>query len=151
MQNQFLKKYLFVTALLLMVSCRVMLIGAYDAVTDMSIQKIQNDVSALLVRIENNITDNNTADNKYQNFKSAYENIEGELQSLQIRTRALPKYQTVTDQLVPFDSTIHKLERFHKLGFNVSDTGALRVIKQTIEFDFKQMIILQNGLKRKTS
>lgn len=132
----------------ILVSCRVMLIGAYDEVTDQSIQQIQNDVSSLLVSIEKDLLNGDTSALKYVNYKSNYDDIEGQLQSVIIRADALPKYKLVTDQLVPFDSTIRRLESFHKLGFSLSDTASLRIIKKTVEFDFQQMITLQNGLKR---
>jgi hypothetical protein len=125
-----------------------MLIGAYDPVTDQYIQKIQNDVSSLIVKIEKNLSNGDAEGNNYENFKTNYSDIEGQLQSLKIRCNALPKYKTVVDQLTSFDSTIRRLEKFHDLGFAPGDTGSLRIIRETIEFDFRQMIILQNGLKR---
>lgn len=127
-----------------------MLIGAYDPITDQSIQKIQNDVSSLIIKIEKNLNNGDAEANKYENFKTNYDGIEGQLQSLKIRCTALPKYKIVVDQLTSFDSTIRRLEKFHNLGFALSDTGSIRIIRETIEFDFKQMIILQNGLKRKS-
>ena len=128
--------------------CRVMLIGAYDQVTDESIQKIQSEVSSLIVTIEKNITANDEAANKYENFKTTYNNIEGELESLRIRCSALPKYNTVVTQITSFDSTVFRLEKFHQLGFNKGDTANIRIIRETIELDFNNMIRLQNGLKR---
>lgn len=144
------KRLVISIGLLIITGCHVMLIGAYDEVTDQSIQKIQNDLLSLIIKIEKDITDKNNQLNNYENYKADYTAIEGQLQSLIIRCNALPKYNTVVDQLRPFDSTIQKLEKFHKLGFQLSDTGSIRVIRETIEFDFKQMIILQNGLKRKS-
>ena len=138
--------------LLLIVSCRVTLIGDYDEIADQSIQKIQSEVSSLIIKIEKNIITDDTPANNYETFKTEYSDIEGQLQSLQIRCNALPKYKTVVDQLTAFDSTIRKLEKFHsELGFTLSDTSSIRIIKQTIQFDFKQMIILQNALKRKSN
>ena len=129
-----------------------MLIGAYDEVADQAIQKIQNDVSSLIVKIEKNARAGDNASNKYDNFKADYSDIEGQLQSVLIRCSALPKYNTVIDQLVPFDSTMKKMEAFHsKFGFAINDTASIRIIKETIQFDFKQMITLQNALKRKSS
>ena len=144
------KKILLFVCLFLVISCRVMLIGAYDPITDQSIQKIQNDVSSLIVQIEKNLFNGNTTANKFENFTISYSDIEGQLQSLKIRCNALPKYQLVVDQLTAFDSTIRRLEKFHSIGFTPGDTGSIRIIRQTLEFDFKQMIILQNGLKRKS-
>ena len=37
------------------------------------------------------------------------------------------------------------------IGFQQSDTSSIKIIKETIEGDFKQMIILQNGLKEKSA
>ena len=53
-------------------SCRVMLIGNYDEVTDQSIQRIQTDVSSLFVKIEKNIADNDMAAVKYENYGTDY-------------------------------------------------------------------------------
>lgn len=150
-KRNFLIKFILCIALVSALSCRVMLIGDYDEVTDQSIQQIQNNVSTLLVQIEKNIINNDTEANKYENFKTSYVNIEGQLESLQIRCNALPKYTTITDQLKSFDSTVYRLEKFHQLGFQLSDTGSIRIIKETINGDFGEMITLQNGLKSKTN
>lgn len=142
-------KYLLIL-IFLFTSCRVMLIGAYDEVTDQSIQQIQTDVSSLLVSIEKNLFTGDTSTINYSNYKSTYDNIEGQLQSVLIRSEALPKYKLVSDEIRAFDSTIHRLEGFHKLGFTQSDTSSIRIIEETIELDFRNMIVLQNGLKRRS-
>ena len=147
----YLKKLVLPISLFFLISCHVMLIGAYDEVTDQSIQKIQNDVSSLIIQIEKNAIAGDTSANKYENFKSDYGNIEGQLQSVLIRCNALTKYKPVVDQLSPFDSTIKRLEKFHQLGFTINDTAGIRIIKETLQFDFKQLIILQNALKRKSN
>lgn len=134
--------------LIMLAGCHVMLIGAYDQVTDESIQKIQSEVSSLIVTIENNISAGDEDSNKFENFKTTYNNLEGELESIKIRCSALPKYNIVIRQINSFDSTIHKLEEFHKLGINKSDTTNIRIIKETIELDFNNMVRLQNALKR---
>jgi hypothetical protein len=138
--------------LLVMIGCRVMLIGAYDEVTDQAIQKIQDDVSSLIIQIEKNAKAGDNTANKYENFKASYSNIQGQLESVLIRCNALPKYQPVVEQLTPFDSTIKRMETFHsKFGFTTNDTASIRIIRETLQFDFRQLIILQNALKRKTN
>lgn len=127
-----------------------MLIGAYDEVTDQSLQQIQTNVSSLLVSVEKNLLAGDTLAINYSNYISNYNNIEGQLQSVLIRSEALPKYKLVSDQIRTFDSTVHRLESFHKLGFTASDSSSLKIIKKTIELDFRNMIVLQNGLKRKS-
>ncbi|HEY4151229.1 MAG TPA: hypothetical protein VGM41_19965 [Chitinophagaceae bacterium] len=131
---------------LFLVSCRVLLIGAYDQVTDQSIQKIQTDVATLLVKIERNFDNNTPADNKYENFKPGYESISGEIESLKIRCNSLPKYKFVAAQVNALDSTLTDLEKFHKLGFDSKQE--VELVKKTFESEFSSMIALQNGLKR---
>lgn len=128
-------------------SCNVTLIGAYDQVTDLSIQKIQNDVSILIVKLERNVEDNNPVANSYENFKSSYENIEGEVESLIIRCGALEKYQLISRQVNLLQTNIKDFEKIHKLGLTTKQP--IETIKRTFEIYFKSMIILQNGLKRK--
>src|SRR2546423_1423710 len=53
-----------IISLTLLTGCHVMLIGAYDQVTDESIQKIQSEVSSLIVTIENNIAADDEDSNK---------------------------------------------------------------------------------------
>lgn len=131
---------------MLLGSCHVMFIGAYDQVTDESIQKIQNDVSTVIVKLERNIDDNNAADNKYENFKNSYENIQGEIESLKIRCSSLAKYQIITDQVNLLAENIKNFEAIHKLG--LTSKQPIETIKATFETSFKSMIVLQNGLKR---
>lgn len=128
------------------VSCRVMLIGAYDQVTDESIQQIQTEVSTLLVKIEKNITNHTPDENKYENLKSDYDQIEGEIKSLQIRTNSLPKYKIISQQIATLEDNIKNLEAFNKTGF--TSIEPVQVIDSTFQVQFSALIALQNGLKR---
>lgn len=150
--KQLFKKHWLIGLIVLttFAGCRVSLIGNYDEIADQSVQKIQNDVSSLIVKITKNLNAGDAQANAYANFKNDYSDIEGQVQSLQIRCKALPKYQTVTDQITSFDSTVFRLEQFHKLGFQASDTGSVRIINETLETDFANIITLQNGLKLKS-
>jgi len=130
----------------MLAACHVMLIGAYDQVTDECIQKIQTEVSTLLVKIEGNIDNNTPEENKYEKCKPGYDNIKGEIESLKIRCNALPKYKIVSQQVAALGATILDLEKYHKLGF--SKREEVEEIKKLFEDEFKNMIILQNGLKR---
>ncbi|HEY1872125.1 MAG TPA: hypothetical protein VGG71_13780 [Chitinophagaceae bacterium] len=131
------------------VGCHVMLIGAYDQVTDESIQQIQTDVSTLLVKIEKNILDSTPDNNKYENFKDDYDNIEGEIKSLKIRVNSLPKYKIISDQVSLLDENVRDLEKFNKIGF--TNIKPVRIIDSTFEVQFSAMAALQNGLKRQKS
>ena len=112
------KHWLFIFFVpLLLVSCHVMLIGAYDETVDESIQKISTDVSTMIVKIEKNIDDNKPADNKYENFRDAYIEIFGEIETLKIRSSSLPKYTKVTEQVELLYKNIQDLESLHKIEF----------------------------------
>jgi len=145
--NHVLKSWIISLAFICtIVSCRVMLIGAYDQVTDESIQQIQTEVSTLLVKIEKNITNNTPDGNKYENLKSDYDKIEGEIKSLQIRTNSLPKYKIISQQITTLENNIKNMEEFNKTGFTSMDP--VQVIDSTFQVQFSAMIALQNGLKR---
>ncbi len=131
---------------MMLAGCHVMLIGAYDQVTDQGIQQIQTQVSTLLVKIERNITDNTPNDNKYENLKSAYDNIEGEIKSLKIRANSLPKYKIINQQIVELELSIQDLENFNKTGF--TNIRPVQIIDSTFQVEFSAMAALQNGLKR---
>ncbi|HZW71320.1 MAG TPA: hypothetical protein VFF57_10600 [Hanamia sp.] len=145
--NHVLKSWIISLAFICtIVSCRVMLIGAYDQVTDESIQQIQTEVSTLLVKIEKNITNNTPDGNKYENLKSDYDKIEGEIKSLQIRTNSLPKYKIISQQITTLENNIKNMEEFNKTGFTSMEP--VQVIDSTFQVQFSAMIALQNGLKR---
>jgi len=145
--NHVLKSWIISLAFICtIVSCRVTLIGAYDQVTDESIQQIQTEVSTLLVKIEKNITNNTPDGNKYENLKNDYDKIEGEIKSLQIRTNSLPKYKIISQQITTLENNIKNMEEFNKTGFTSMDP--VQVIDSTFQVQFSAMIALQNGLKR---
>ena len=127
--------------------CQVMLIGAYDQVTDQSIQKIQDEVMILLVKLDRNFDHQHPELNAYERFIGVYENLAGETESLRIRCQSLPKYAIVVEQVNLLDSNLHNLEKYHKIGFSRKEE--LVPIRKAFESQFGAMIILQNSLKRK--
>lgn len=131
---------------LFLVSCKVMLIGAYDQVTDQSIQKIQTDVSTIIVKIERNIDNGEGEANKYALFKDNYETMAGEIETLKIRCNSMPKYKIVLEQVKLLEANLGILEKLHKIGFKQKQE--LAPIKSGFESQFSAMITLQNALKR---
>jgi hypothetical protein len=131
---------------IVLLSCRVMLIGAYDQVTDQGIQQIQTEICTLLVKIERNINDNTLDGNKYENLKNAYDNIEGEIKSLEIRVNSLPRYNIISQQIITLENNVADMEAFNKTGF--TSIGPVKIIASTFQVQFAAMIALQNGLKR---
>ncbi len=134
---------------LVFLSCsEVMLIGAYDATVDQSIQKISKDLSSLMTQLEKNILDGKP-DTSYDSFRDRYIEIESDLQALKIRTGALPKYDKVNQQVVLLNDNVLLFEKLHKTGFSAQNK--LQVIKtsrELFEIAFSAMLSLQNGLKR---
>jgi hypothetical protein len=128
-------------------SCQVMLTGAYDQVTDQSFNKIQDDVSTLIVRLERNLDSGNPENNAYPVFMPAYESLAGQIQSLRMRCSAIPKYNIVLGHVEALSNTVNDLEKFHKLG--IPNRESLIVIRRTFEIEFKAVVQLQNALKRK--
>jgi hypothetical protein len=143
-----IRKPLLILCLLLatFTSCKVNLIGPYDAVTDQSIQKIQTDVFTIFARLERNISDNLAADNDYRQFKPAYEQLAGELETLKFRCNHLPKHDIIQEQITALADNVKTLERLHKTG--ISNMAILQPVKSAFNEQFKAMIMLQNGLKK---
>jgi hypothetical protein len=125
---------------LILASCHVMLIGAYDQVTDESIQQIQTEVSILLVKVEKNIADGTLEKNKYENLKDDYDNIEGQIKSLKIRVNSLPKYKIISEQIDLLEANIIDLEKFNKIGF--TDIKPVHVIDSTFQVQVSAMTAL---------
>ncbi|WP_259068712.1 hypothetical protein HDF24_07360 [Mucilaginibacter sp. X4EP1] len=138
-----------IVAFSILASCKVILIGAYDQVTDQGIQKIQTDVSQLLITLKKNLVNNNASANQYSNFDKTYSAIEGEVESLNIRCKALPKYSIVVGQLGAVNKNIIDLESLHKIDdFKaIRDTSIMNNVLSTLEVQFTAMVSLQNGLK----
>jgi hypothetical protein len=149
MKPKFLHVLIFVAAFSILASCKVILIGAYDEVTDQGIQKIQTDVSELLITVKKNLVNNTPAANQYANFQKTYNTIEGEVESLNIRCKALPKYTIVISQLNLVDKNIINLEELHKIDDfkNIRDTSLINNVQITLGVQFTAMVSLQNGLK----
>ena len=141
------KQLLMPSLLWLLTACPVMLVGSYDQVTDESIQKLQDQVSLVMVRIERNFDGGEPAANEYVHFRDHYEKMAASMLSLQNRCQAIPKYGIVCDQLSLLDSNLRNLEKYHKTGFRSREE--LAPIKMAFERQFGAMIALQNALKRK--
>jgi hypothetical protein len=141
------KYFLFLPVLL--AACKVMLIGAYDPVTDESIQQIQNETMTMLVKMERNFDNHEAARNNYEFFREKYEQLAGEMESLKIRCKAIPKYDLILDQVNLLQANLQDLEKYHKAGFKSKEE--LEPIKKAFESTFSAMIVMQNALKRKKS
>jgi hypothetical protein len=149
MYLNFFKKRHWVIALLvplILFSCQLRLAGAYDEKIDESIQKVSQDVSTLLVTLENNLDGNRVKENKYELFRESYITILAELEALKIRSQSLAKYEKVTQMVVSLNQNIKDLEQLHKIGF--SNRRALETTKTLLETSLVNLLVTQNALKR---
>lgn len=141
------KSWLFALLILLILpGCRLMLIGAYDQVTDQGIQKIQIEVFTIVVKMERNFDNRTPEGNKYENFKTNYESIAAQIETLIIRCSYLPKYQIISEQVKLLGDNIITLEKLNKIGFKTKEE--LTPVKSGFAIQFGTMIKLQNALKR---
>jgi hypothetical protein len=143
-----LAKYNFLLPLFL-AACKVMLIGAYDPVTDQTIQHIQNETMTMLVKMERNFDNREPAKNNYEYFRENYEELAGEVESLKIRCQSIPKYELILEQVNLLQANLQDLEKYHKTGFKSKEE--IEPIKKAFESSFSAMIVMQNALKRKKS
>ncbi|MBS7564754.1 hypothetical protein KHS38_10090 [Mucilaginibacter sp. Bleaf8] len=141
---------IFSAVVSLALSCSVTLIGPYDEVTDYGIQEVQGEIFVVLVTIKKNLINNQGQDNAYLNFKATYNLIEGRIENLSIRSSTLPKYSLIVQQLTALQNSVEDLERIHQIGLNTkADTSVINTIENAFSVQFRSMIVLQNGLKRK--
>ena len=120
------------------------MVGAYDQITDQNIQKVQNDVSILLIGVEKNLQNNQPAANSYDSLKPAFIIIEGELKSTLIRCNSLPKYSLIIGQITSLQKNVVDLEKFSQLGI---DTSSVKIIDSLFNVQFSAIIQFQNALK----
>jgi hypothetical protein len=130
----------------LLFSCQVRLAGAYDETVDTSIQKVSQDVSTLLVTLDNNLEGNRLKENKYELFRESYITILSELETLKIRSQSLAKYEKVTQMIVALNQNIKDMEQLHKIGF--SNKRTLDTTKSLLETSLVNLLVTQNALKR---
>ena len=137
----------FVAIIALLSSCHVLLIGAYDEVTDQSIQQIQNEVTTLVVTLERNIDGDKKEENDYKLFSNDYKVLSGQVESLKIRCGAIPKYGIIISQVNLLASNLTIFEKYHReSGFD--SKKELETFKSGFESQFTSMITLQIGLKK---
>ena len=136
--------FVLFTALYLF-SCKVTLIGQYDQVTDITIQKVQTEIFTIIIKIDKNITAGTYSTTTYDSLKNDFTSIEGELRSLKIRCSALPKYSKVENQIQTLYNSVCDIEKLCKT--KLTNIGIINVADSIICVQFKDIESLQNGLK----
>ncbi|REC66447.1 hypothetical protein DRF59_11465 [Chryseobacterium flavum] len=130
--------------LVILTSCTsIKLISDYDEVTDRKIVALQEKVTGFVVKIRDEIGADQA---KYANYKSFYQDVKVDLETLKIRTNAIDNNKIVQDQVSELSNYIDNLEKVHKLGFtHVSEIDLINSQCNTI---FTSLTKLQLALKR---
>lgn len=126
-------------------SCKVILIGQYDQVTDSTIQNVQTEICTIFIKIDKNIMAGTYSTTTYDSLKNSFTSIEGELKGLQIRCSALPKYLKVEKQIETIYSNVIDLEKLCQT--KLTNIRIINVPDSIINVQFKDIESLQNGLK----
>ena len=103
--------------IILLTACKVTFINGYDPVIDQTATQIQSDFNAFWFKLSRTIQDNDSSNQKFENFQDYYDHLEADLLSLTKRASFLPaKSKIVQQQVHNVDSTMHDFIKFHKNG-----------------------------------
>ena len=149
---QIIKKSILSSFLILMIiftqSCiSIRLISEYDAITDQTLTEIQEEVSSYFIKLENSV---GTEESSYDNYKDQFEKIKIDLNTLEVRAKAIDKNRIVTEQIKELQKMITNLENLHK-SFGEDGYQSYDLIKPNLNsFNnaFIAIIKLQLALKR---
>lgn len=130
--------------LLLITSCTsVRLISDYDEITDKAVTAFQEKVTKFLVKVEDEV---GTDKALYENYKTFYQEVKVDLNTLKIRADAIDKNKIVQSQVAELTTMVINMEKLHKLGF--FDVSQVTALQQPFNSAFTAIIKLQMGLKR---
>ena len=121
----------------------VRLISDYDEVTDKTSLELQEEIDALLIKLERTA---GTAEANYDKYVQTYDVIKVTLKKLKIRTAAIPKNKLVEDQVAELEKMVGNLEKLHKQGFG--SAGQVNILQQPFDTAFTSITKLQIALKR---
>lgn len=128
--------------LLLLLSCKVQLISKYDEITDRSINNLQEKVTKILLRLDNEA---GTPEAAYSNYQSSYEDVKVDLNTVKIRAAAIDKNTIVQNQLILLDRNIQTLDSLHRKGLQKAE---IPLLQSAFNQSFTALVKLQMALKR---
>lgn len=134
--------------LLLVMACKVTLITGYDQIIDQTATKIKRDFNLHFIKLKRTIQDNDSTNQKFENFQEYYDHMEADLYILQGRSKALgPKATIVKKQLAYLDSVMFGFMNMHKKGFPDRPGDDRRDIRNAVNSSLDAVIKLQEELR----
>jgi hypothetical protein len=129
-------------------ACKVTFISGYDLVIDQTATKIQSDFNAFWFKLSRTIQDSDSANQKFENFQDYYDHLEADLLTLTKRASFLPpKSNTVQQQIINVDSTMHAFITFHKQGIPDRQGDDRHDKRDAVNASLDGLIKLQEALK----
>ncbi|MEF3077403.1 hypothetical protein [Winogradskyella poriferorum] len=142
-----LTTFLMLTLVLFQNCKSIRLISEYDEITDKTVTAVQEKVSGYFVKLENSV---GTKESSYDNYKEQFEQIKIDLNTLEVRAKAIDKNRIVIEQVKELQNMIANLEKLHK-SFGENGYQSYDLIEPNLNsFNsaFTAIIKLQLALKR---
>ncbi len=96
----------------------------------------------MLLKLENDV---GTSAADYPNYRSSYEDVKVDLNTLKIRANAIDKNTIVQNQLVLLDRNIQTLDSLHRKGLQKAE---IPILQSAFNQSFTALVKLQMALKR---
>ena len=147
MKKSVLSSFLIVIMTLSQSCTSIRLISEYDEITDKTVTEVQEKVSSYFVKLENSV---GTKESSYGNYKEQFEQIKIDLNTLEVRAKAIDKNRIVIEQVKELKKMVMNLENLHK-SFGENGYQSYDLIKPNLNsFNsaFTAIIKLQLALKR---
>lgn len=140
--------YVYLLLVLFISACalEVRLVGQYDEVLDESIRDIHTQTSSFFIALKKDI---GTPEADYMNYSSFYEEVEGELSFLILRSEILEeeaKVKTLTTLLGDLKLQYEDLESMHQK--NLINNKVLESSKNAFDRSFRAIIAYMVNLKQ---
>jgi hypothetical protein len=141
-------RLLFIPLFLLITfsSCKLAMVGRYDAIMDNTVTAMQQNVTRFFVKADSEVGTNAF---NYDNYKKFYEDIKVQLATLRIRSAAVNKGSIADKEMGLLEDNIKNLEKLHKLG--ISSVAEVELLRSAFESQFTAIIKLQMALKARNN
>lgn len=138
----------FLAVILIFTSCKVTLISGYDEVIEQTAIKIKNEFNLHFVKLKRTIQDQDSTNQKFENFQDYYDHMETDLFLLEERAKSLgSKSEIVQKQIANLDSIMFDFMNKHKRGFPDRPGDDRRDLRNAVNSSLNAVIKLQEELK----
>lgn len=133
---------------MLLQSCKVTFIRGYDPVIDQTATQLQTDFNAHWLKVSRTIQDDDSNNQKFENFQDYYDKLDASLTSLKKRSSFLPpKSKTTQQQVVIVDSAFRQFINIHKNGIPDRKNDDRQSLADGVNFALDGLIKLQEEIK----